>query len=82
MKIIKYHLSLNRTKCQQLLYVGVKLAGCALHQRMNGHCSGVSHNDKLVYQHFQLLGNLPSGMKVQILAKGTQKVWKSQTDKA
>ena len=36
---------------------------------MNGHRSGASHDDKLVYQHFQLPGHSSSDMKVQILEK-------------
>ena len=36
---------------------------------MNGHCSGASHDDKLVYQHFQLPDHSPSDIKVQILEK-------------
>ena len=59
--------SLNCTKCEQLLHVGE--TGCFLHQCMNGHRSGASHDDKLVYQHFQLPDHSPSDMKVQILEK-------------
>ena len=36
---------------------------------MNGHRSGASHDDKLVYQHFQLPDHSPKDMKVQILEK-------------
>ena len=36
---------------------------------MNGHRSGASHDDKLIYQHFQLPSHSPSDMKVQILEK-------------
>ena len=36
---------------------------------MNGHRSGVSHDDKLVNQHFPLPGHSPPDMKVQILEK-------------
>ena len=73
--------SFNCTKCEQLLYVGE--TGCPLHQCMNGHRGGASHDDKLVYKHFQLPGHSTSDMKVQILEKeGTQKVWKYQIDKA
>ena len=59
--------SLNCTKCKQLLHVGE--TGCSLHQRMNGNGSGTSHDDKLVYQHFQLPGHSSSDVKVQILEK-------------
>ena len=31
--------------------------------------SGASHDDKLVYQHFQLPGHSPSDMKVQVFEK-------------
>ena len=36
---------------------------------MNGHRSGASHDDKLLYQHFQLPDHSLSDMKVQILEK-------------
>ena len=36
---------------------------------MNGHRSGASHDDKQVYQHFQLPGHSPSDIKAQILEK-------------
>ena len=49
--------------------IDVGVTGCPLHQRMNGHCSGASDDDKLVYQHFQLTGHSPSDMRVQILEK-------------
>ena len=56
--------SLNCTKYEQSLYIGE--TGYPLPQRMNGHRSCVSHDDKQVYQHFQLPGYSPS---VQILGK-------------
>ena len=64
----------------------VRLTGCPLHQRMNGHRSGASHDDKLVYQHFQLPGHSPSDMKVQILEKvhkkfGSTKLTKSERER-
>ena len=59
--------SLNCTKCRHLLYIGE--TGCPLHRRINCHRSDGSHDDKVVYQHFQLPGHSPSDMKVQILEK-------------
>ena len=53
---------------------------------MNGHRSVASHDDKLVYQHFQLPGHSPSDMKVQILEKvhkkfGTTKLTKPERER-
>ena len=41
---------------------------------MNGHRSGASRDDKLVYQHFQLPGHSPSDMKVQMTKPERERV--------
>ena len=70
-KFLNVIYSFNCKKCEQLLYVGE--TGCPLHQRMNGHRSGASDDDKLVYLHFQFPGSSPSDMKLQILEKVLKK---------